>query len=436
MMRIRLPALVLLVLGLGFCAAYAAEDYVPPEPLHGMGLTKFWQLQLPLEQGQQVLDAFLVDEMLYFGTNDGFAFAVHAPTGTLRWLRPVTRTGYRVRRPAHAGEHVIFATPTDIQVYQRRNGDPVMRRALEFPGGTGLVCDGRLFFIGGLDKRLYAFGTDDQLLRWRAITSAPISVTPALYQAAADGDAQWSIYTVNESGDLYAAGADDKVQQWMYPLGERVTAELVVGERGVYVAARDMSLYLLDRDHGTLRWRARFASPLQDPPLVANDLVFQYSAADGIGAVDNTTIGVVDERIRWRFANGRAPLTTYGDTLYALTRDGQLAAVRTKDGAVIAAAPTGGLNITIPVADEPVVYLAAADGRVFCARPRGATPPTREDILDALIPKPATQAETAPATQPAKPAPAAQPAATQPDGGAGALLGGKSKISKEFGGGR
>jgi len=57
MMRIRLPVLVLLALGLGFCAAYAVEDYVPPEPLQEMGLTKFWQLQLPLEQGQQVLDA-------------------------------------------------------------------------------------------------------------------------------------------------------------------------------------------------------------------------------------------------------------------------------------------------------------------------------------------------------------------------------------------
>ena len=147
-MRIRLAVWTLVALLAPL--AYAQEDFIPPQPLTDAGLVKYWQLQLILEKGQRLQNVFLVDDHLYLGTEDGYVFAVHAPTGLLRWLRPITRSGYPVRRPCRAGENVIFTTPSDMQIYDWATGDPVVRQDFRFPSATGPVSDGKLVFVGGL----------------------------------------------------------------------------------------------------------------------------------------------------------------------------------------------------------------------------------------------------------------------------------------------
>ncbi len=406
-------------------AAPAEEDFIAPEPLHEAGLVKFWQLQLPLAADQQLQRVYLVDEHLYLATDDGYAFAVHANTGIIRWLRPITRSGYPVWRPCHANSKVIFVTPVDVQIYERLTGEPVARRALRFPPGTGAVSDGIRFYLGGLDRRLYALDVETLYEDWKLVTDGPITSIPALFED--------SVTVANDGGTVYACTRDNKAYRWHAVTHDSISADLVVhAEHGVFVASRDLSLYLLDFNHGNVRWRARLSGPLYEAPVVTSELAYQYCPADGVVAVD-TGIGV-EERVRWKLPEGRQALTVHKDTAYILTKDGTIATVRTADGVVTHRIPAPGLTLGIPAPDAATIFMAAPDGRLFCARPRGVRPLKREDLLDALRP---------PATEEGLPdyvrTPATRPAVDVNERlrtkRRGAPIGGRSKVSRGFQGG-
>lgn len=406
-------------------AAWAEEDYLPPQPLQEAGLIKYWQLQLTLDKGQHLQDVYLVDDYLYLGTQDGYVFAVHAPTGVLRWLRPVTRSGYALRRPCHAGERVIFATPTDLQIYDRRSGDPVARHEFRFPSGTAPVTDGTRVFIGGLDRRMYALDVETQLLDWRVVADTPIEAAPVIH-----GE---QVFFATDGGSVYSCTRDKRAFRWQAAVYDRISADLAIGNEGVYVASRDYSLYSFDLEFGTVRWRARFSGPLYDAPVVTPDVAYQFCRADGLVAVDTRSAGIEQERIRWKFPAGRTALTVHEGHVYALTKDQTIAAVDINTGEVGTDVPAPGFTLGMPAPDSATVFIAAPDGRVFCARPRGVPPLQPADVLAALRPPPEQEAA---ASQPtSRPTTTRESVAAEPRS---VPAGGKSKVTQQFpsGGGK
>lgn len=396
-------------------------DYLAPESLEAAGLTKFWQFRLPLDPNQRVLSGFLVDDALYMSTDDGYVYALDARTGTPRWIQPVTRSGYRVMRPAHAGDNVIFITAVDLQVYDRHSGDGRARRPLRFPSGSGAVSDGARVFVGGLDAKLHSYETDSLLRDWRIATDAPIESTPALFGNA--------IFCATTGHTVFAATRSSKAFRWDTIVGGAVTADLVADESGVYVACEDHSLYLFDVDFGYLRWRAIFGAALHDPPLISKTLVYQFVPGEGLAAVETGLPHEISERVRWKLPQGRVALTTHEDTVYVLSDREQLLAVRAKDGQVMNEIPAAGLTITFPVAAEPTIYLASADGRIFCARPKGVPLLRAADLrVAAGLAAPAASKEAS-ATPPTATQPSAEP---QKGAAGGAPVGGKSDVSKGF----
>jgi len=162
--------------------AAGQADFVSADDLQQAGLVKFWQLQLPLERDQQLADVYLADEQLYVTTHDGYVYAIHADTGAVRWLRPITKSGYRVWRPCHADKRAIFVTPTTVLQLDRLTGDGIAKLDLPFAGGSPAVSDGMLFYMGGINGRFYAFDVLDQMEEWKAGTQGPVTATPRLYR--------------------------------------------------------------------------------------------------------------------------------------------------------------------------------------------------------------------------------------------------------------
>jgi hypothetical protein len=403
-------------------AGLALDDFVPADALYEMGLVKYWQLLVPLEIGQKLQDVYFVDDHLYLGTDDGFVYAVDAATGAIHWLRPITRSGYAVRRPCHAGDKVIFVTPVDVQVYERLSGDPIARRDLDFPAGTAPVTDGQRIFIGGLDRRMYALDLETQFLDWRVVTNSAITGAPAIHGEF--------LFFANDVGRVYGCVAEDKRLLWETAAYGPVTAGLVADERGVFVASRDYSLYLLDLGYGNVRWRARFSGPLYDPPVLTPDVVYQYSPADGLVAVEAEAVAPIDERIRWRLPGALAALTVHDRHTYVLMNSETLASVDPETGMVELTAPAAGLTLPMPAPAAKTIYLAGPLGRVFCARPRGVAPLRAEDLIAAIrgpAPTPAPQVRAA--TGPTTTAPTVEPLESRRGG---APIGGKSKVSREF----
>ena len=405
----------------------AADDFLPSQALYEAGLAKFWQLRIPLEKDQRVLDAYLVDDQLYLGTQDGYAYAIDAYTGVLRWVQPIARSGYRVRRPCHAEDRTVFVTPHDIQVYDRRTGDGISRRELRFPSATGPVCDGDRLFIGGLDGRLHVFDIDAERALWQVVVDGPIASTPTVL-----GD---FVYVANDGQSVYACTRATKTFQWEIVTSGAITADLVADDNGVYVASQDQSLYLVNAEFGQIKWRVRFASPLREPPFVTPMTAYQYALGEGVVALETGPgFDVENKRVRWKLPQGRQVLATGQDVVYMLAGDGTLLEVAIKDGQVRHTVAASGFALGVPVPDNPTIFLAAADGRLFCARPPGIPFPRRQDVLNALRPLGAGQGEGA-ATQPTS-QPTTRPVTKTPNplqaGSRGVPLGGKSDVTKGF----
>jgi len=403
---------------------YAQDDFLAPEPLHAAGLTKYWQLRLPLDRGQEVLDAYVVDDQVYLGTQDGYVYAVDATTGVLRWVRPVLRSTHRLRRPCHADDRTIIVTPVDVEIYGRRTGDPLERWELRFPCGGAAITDGRRLYIGGLDARLHVFDLETGQILWRVLVDGPIPALPVLV-----GN---NVVIPSESVSVYACHHVTKAFAWQVNTTGYNTADLVADDNGVYIASQDQSLYLINPEFGQVKWRVRFGSPLREPPFVSPTVALQYSAAEGIVAIETGAgLEIGSAPVRWRLAEGRRVLTLHENTVYVLARDGTLLAVNAADGTVRQTVSTNGLHIALPIREHPTVLLAGSDGRMFCARPLGVPPLRAEDIRGALRP-PGSGSESStaspPTTRPAAEASRANdPLAT---GERGVPLGGKSNVTR------
>lgn len=404
-------------------AAAGPDDFLSSSALYDAGLVRFWQLELPLAPGQSITDAYRVDDQLYLATGDGYVHAIHAFTGTLRWVREVTTGGYRIRRPCHAGDRVIFVTTPMVYQFNRYYGDPVMAFGLRFPSASAPVADDEKYYFGGLNHRFYAFRLDDDFDAWRAGVRAPVVSRGALLNS--------TLFMASMEGRVYACTAANKRLHWQSaPMGP-VSADLVADENGVYVASQDQSLYLLDLDYGEVRWRARFGSPLFERPFVTRNVAFQASEYDGLVAIETAVIGV-DERIRWRFPAGRGALTADKQYVYVLTNQDTIAQVSIDKGQLVREVPASGMTLGMPATDETAVYLASPDGRVLCARPRGTPTPTAEQVRQALLPPSPKPAGEQPATA-AKPPP---PPPIEPGdvltSGSTNVVGGKSKVSRDW----
>ena len=404
--------------------ALADEDYIPSAALRDVGLIKAWQLRLRLDEGQRLADIYLVDDQLYLATDDGYAFAVHADTGTNRWLRQITREGYRVLRPCHAGSQAIFATPAFLLHVDRLSGEGVDRYEFRFPAGTAPVSDGVRVYVGGLDQRIYAFDVATHLHGWKAITDGPITSTPALFEG--------NLFAASSDGTVHSCTAENKTYRWQRKTYGSVTSDLAVSGDGVYVPARDQSLYLLDLLFGQIRWQARFSGPLYEPPVLTADTAYQFCEDDGLVAVNIDPLEV-ERRIRWKLPRGRSLLTIADGQALVLSRDETILVVTPADGTVKHTLPAAGMTLAAPCPDRTALLLASPDGRVFCARPIGTPQVSRDDVRDAL--QPAGEAGEEEAAGAAEAAPIIEK--EQPDrlktSREGLPLGGKSKVSKEYG---
>lgn len=432
---------------LAICSAATAQsdrgDFISSSALSELKLVKYWQLQLQLEPTQSLQSAYLVDDQIYACTTDGYVFAIHARTGALRWIQEITESGYKIPRPCHYGNSAAFVLPPEIRVFNRQFGDPLERRKLRGPAASPPVSDGERIYFGGVDRRLYAFGTDNLFERWKVLTEGQLSSGPAIF-----GD---YLYFASEDGRVYACRRANKVLQWKAGTYAPITADLLATEDGVYVASRDHSLYLYDILFGQVRWRVRLSGPLYEPPVVAGEMAYQFSPRDGVVAIHVPVFEFAEERIAWKLRNGRSALTADEQYAYVLMMDETVAVVAKESGEVRATIAAPGMQIPLPDPATTSLMMCSLDGRIFCARPADAPYVRAEEVQEALRatsqPAEGDQATSRPATsQPAESVDAdvaalkalrdaaeAARRTTLSGREGGPAPGGRSKVSKDYG---
>jgi outer membrane protein assembly factor BamB len=199
--------------------------------------------------------------VLYAGNTGGAEYALN-PNGRLRWLHP---TGNSVwSNAAIARDGTVFFGSLDLSIYavdsrgrelwQRPTGGFVTSSPAIGPGGT--------VYIGSFDGAIHALDPKTGSDRWSYTTDDHVYSSPALgersvYIASADG----SVYAFDLRGNL----------RWRYDTGDTVRSSPVLGRaprggrRILYVGSANGSLYALDASTGRRRWS--FDSTPRDPVL-------------------------------------------------------------------------------------------------------------------------------------------------------------------------
>lgn len=145
----------------------------------------------------------------------------------------------------------------------------------------------------------------------RLVWSARIDgAAPGLIPTVRDGE-----FTVAAAdGTVLALQADNGREVWRGSVGERLAAGVGSDGRYAAVATRNNEVVVLER--GAVKWRARLASRLATPPLVAGERVFVMGVDRVVSAFD-----VLDGRLLWILQRPGEALTLLQPGVVAAFKD-------------------------------------------------------------------------------------------------------------------
>ena len=234
--------------------------------------SEIWTYSPP--EGAGGSSPLVVDDLVVFGCDDGFIYALDIKTGTPRWKANIladappdpdgfpgagARAGKGKARPntASSDGKFVFLTIFDqsrVVAVDLKTGEP--RWSYQTKGwvsGAATVGEGKVF-LGSQDHKVYALDASTGKLAWTFET-----------RWRADGDlayAEGAVYVAASDGRCYKIDAKSGAKVWEHEteVGTDkkhffLTGAPLVDAEAVYFGSWDGFLYSLNRKDGTLRWK-------------------------------------------------------------------------------------------------------------------------------------------------------------------------------------
>ncbi len=298
----------------------------------------------------------VMDDMLYFGADDGKLYALHTDTGKGTWLFD-TRTS--VGSTPTVADGIVYFGAADGHVYaiDTRTGAEVPSwkggfQAQDEISGAPVVSNGLVFVIS-LDQVLHAVGAATGKERFNVrLGGTVLRQSPAVF-----GD-----YVYVAAGSrLSCFMARNLVPRWTQLLSTDITVAPAVDETGLYVVTAENTVMSFDLRTGKPKWKTlpRLDYDVLAPPTLHNGLIFIGTVLGGVYALDAATgetrwmyqtqpsTSVEDSIAKW--TNVAASPVVAGGKLFVLSDDGSLAAFEAN------AADTTPPDVTIVEPDMGVV---------------------------------------------------------------------------------
>lgn len=289
---------------------------------------------------------------------DGLSFIAQFET------RGLWSGAHRLRILITAPDGEVYRRDEIFQV-ERLRGEP--RREWEAQTGDPIqgspVLAGNTLFLASLDRRVYAFQTNNGRRRWTRETGGPIYATPLV--------AGETLYVGSTDGSFYALDVKNGRVRWKFDTGSPLFATPAVSG-GVVCIGGDRKIYGLDAASGKLRWRQDAGGFFQSRAAAHEGLFY-------LGGWDNTLYALEAStgQVKWKAQMGRSnggrgslmfyfspaiasPVIADGK-LYICTNDGVLHALNAQTGEEVwtARAPQGGdtLGYSSPLYVEGMILV-------------------------------------------------------------------------------
>jgi outer membrane protein assembly factor BamB len=268
------------------------------------------------------------DGTIYFGSIDGFVYAVNAD-GALKWRSPTSND-------------IDLATPAI--------------------GEDGTV------YIGSTDGGLYAFNGATGARKWRYGATSSLYASPAI---GADG----TIY-FRDDGTLHAltSGATSATRKWSFPLSGGTYSPPAVGSDGtIYVGATGGAFYAVNPD-GTQKWKFTAEGDVYTAPAIGGDGTIYFATLAG-----KVYALLPSGAPKWSWqlsapANSITSSLALGadGTVYFPAYDAKLHALRSDGTEKWALAIGGEVRASSPaISADGTIYFGAYDGQLYAVKPDG-----------------------------------------------------------------
>ncbi len=327
------------------------------------------------------------DKTVFFGSNDGFLYALTAKSGKLVWK---FQTGDRVMgRPTLAGGH-LYALSDDGYLYKLDLRSARMIWKFDTHGGAvrelpssksqtydyltsaAAVSDG-IVYIGSADKRLYAVDAETGQEKWHFDTGGIVRSIPAV--------AGGLVFTGSFDHNVYALDGRTGELRWKFDTRREVVSAPLVVDGTVYIGSRCADLFALDAATGKVKWKVFYwSSWVESSASMLNGTLY-------IGSSDYQRLLAIDPlsgKPRWNInldgsvwstpavTNQNVYVGVVGVTDYFIEHHGGFFAVDRASGKIawrfpmkaIAGAVDHGVASS-PVVDQASVYFGGLDGTFY-----------------------------------------------------------------------
>jgi len=328
-------------------------------------------------QGKVRSSPVVFDSSIYFGSNDGFLYALDKNSGNEIWK---FKTKGEIYSSPTVSSGVVYFGCNEGKLYalDAVNGD--LKWSYKAGGeiqSSPAVTAGVVYF-GSLDSYIYAIDSTSGKLIWKFKTQRGIISSPA----ATSGKLIWKFKTqrgITSSpavadeilfigsldNNLYSVDVKNGNELWRFKTEDIVISTPAVSDGKVFFGVQDTHLYALSVKTGELIWDSKTDGGILDWvysfPAVSKNAVF-------IGGVDSVySFNKKTGRRNWKFNTIRvvSSPSIAASILYFGSNDKNLYALDAVTGEELWRFQTRGEIETSPAIDKAVVYFGSNDGYVY-----------------------------------------------------------------------
>ena len=324
----------------------------------------------------------VVEQVVYFGSQDSAFYALDAATGSIRWQY---RADSHVQSsPAVVGGVVYFgANDGRVWALDAHSGAELWSYRHRYAiTSSPAVADGRVY-VGTTEKQLLALDAATGKRRWSATLGGAIHSSPAVANGLVYVGAQGEFFYFVHAGD-------GRIRTW-FRTRRDVSASPAVDGTTVYVTTTAGRLHVMDGtrrglplEHRLRRlflrmrliglpaprvdeqsghlWVVDIGESSFSSPLVAGNTLY-VGADDSLIAVD-----LASRAVRWRFRT-EGPVSSSprlaGDLVLVGSEDGAVYALQATTGELQWRVQTGGKVTSSPAVASGIVFVGSHDGLLY-----------------------------------------------------------------------